>query len=214
MISENRSGLDAQPVRRAGAGGDDRAAHDLREHGRRRGRAHAGGLGVRRRSAGMSEPRHGRRARRGAARRAARRRADRRGRLARCPRRRDPRARRRVGVGQDDDGACAARVRACRQPHRRRERRGRRQRAHGPGRGGAVARCAGGSSPSCRRTRPRRSIRRCVSATRSPTCYARTGPARGRRRRAGGAAAGRAARPTAPSRAATRTSSRAASSSA
>ena len=118
MISENRSGLTLNPWAVLAPGADDRAADDRREPGRRRRRADAGHLGLRGRRAGMSalpERRAGRRPRRGPARRAARRRADRRGRRARGPRRRDPRARRRVGLGQDDDGARAARLRARRQ---------------------------------------------------------------------------------------------------
>ena len=96
------------------------------------------------------------------------------GRLVRDPSRRDARARRRVGVGQDDDGARPpAADRAVRgQGHVRRDRRRD---------GDRIASCGGCGSGcrSCSRTRTRRSTRGSPSARRSPRCSASTGSAAG-----------------------------------
>ena len=127
---------------------------------------------------------------------------------------RDPRPRRRVRVGQDDDGARAARVHPDRESGSRAgeiEVGG--ERIGQAARGGAPGGCAAGSSRTCPRIRATRSTRRCGSAPRSSDML----DEHAGDREVGSVAAALAARPPAGDRrrspAAIRTSSRAGSSS-
>ena len=146
-----------------------------------------------------------------------RRHADRRGRRARrCAPGEIARARRRVGQRQDDDRPGAARLRAGRgraSPPAGRASAGRPLALARRARRAPAARAA--DRPTCRRTPRRRSTRRCASAQADPRRCS-TPPTSRERRRGGATRWPRCELPADPSlrAAATRTSSRAASSSA